>query len=232
MDLINPKHPPVTLSALTGRDYEPHQIVEAYYRGADPVVVNEYIQYLSANYVYRDPREWTKDEVERELKRFYKEHGAVRKSDLIPYRTGLPSRSVVERYFGTVEKCFKKLRIPYREERRAWTREGAEEALRGFFKKRGKILITDLTNENGLPSKKIVEKFWGSWPQCQSELRFSKWDRESCLLAISEFHLRMGRYPMKDEMVSRYGLPPVKTLKKHFKNLTAAISECVERRVG
>jgi superfamily II DNA or RNA helicase len=230
VDLINERFPPMTLSRLTGVDYDHSQIDVSYYRGADPIVVNEYVEYLSQNYEYRPEEKWTREKIKKALLDFYKIHGEIRIRDLVTSRTGLPSRAAIRRHYKSVSDCFRLLKIPSRPERLKWDRKSSSEAILAFWKGHRKILITDLHSGNGLPSKRTVDSLWGSWPECLSDLRIDGgWTAERIILALSEFYLKRGRYPRKTEMLKSHGLPSMVTVKKHFKNLTGAIAALVEK---
>jgi superfamily II DNA or RNA helicase len=226
IDLIDPKMPPTSFSKMVQKDYESHQFDRAYYRGDDPLIVDKLIEYLSYNYTYVPPREWTKKEVVEALLAFYKEHGELRKRHLVYGKTGLPSRTVIERYWKSVEACFRELKIPLVVDRRRWTKDQASKAILGFYRKHGSIRILQLGSANKLPSIKAVNSIWGSYFACLEDLGIGRgWTSESCLTAIREFYIKHGHYPMQKHYEARHGLPALKTLKRFFKNPTHAIQQ-------
>lgn len=224
VDLMNRDYPPISLSRLIGKDYRPNQIITEYYRGKDPVVVDEYIQYLSSTQSFYPEKRWSKARIAEALIQFYEEHGIIRTSDLVTHRTGLPNKSTIRKYWGSVAECFEDLGLKGLTKAKRWSQQEAEAALKRFAKKKGSIRMTDLTYRNDLPSRKIIERYWGSWTDCVRALGFTshQLQNEDILRAIREFKEKQGRYPKKREFSGAYGLPNIKQIWKRFGSLNKA----------
>lgn len=166
VDLINRKYPPMTLARITGKPYSPDQIVPDYYKGKDPLIVNEYVEYLSPSHPFSPQKKWTKEKIVEALKGFYKKNRRISSSDLSP-KNGLPNRTTIRRHWLTVEECFLDLGFKRIDHKKAWTREDIEGAARHFIEKQGRLLIEDLGTKNHLPSKKVVFKYWKTWKDFQ-----------------------------------------------------------------
>ena len=172
VDQVNRKHLPITLARITGKPYRPEEIVIEYYRGHDPLVVDQYVNYLS-----RGPEEkdrsiegWTKDRISSRLKHWVYYHKRILERDLRK-ENKLPSKAAIRRHWNSVEECFQELGLPSLE---VWTKAEAEGALRAYFTAHGKIGVQDLTTKKKLPSIKLVKKFWGSWKGAQEILGFKQ----------------------------------------------------------
>lgn len=224
VDLMNRDYPPMSFSRLIGKPIEKEQIMTEYYRGKDPVVIDEYVHYLStAQSFYPEPK-WNKTKATKALREFHTKHGVIRSADLVTHRTGVPNRTTIRRYWKSVKACFEDLGFSVKEQR-GWTKETAAAALLQFFQVKKDVLITDLGTRNRLPSKKIIEKFWGNWKACTKALHFDekKWDEEKVKTAIRNFRKIHGRAPKKRELTLAYGLPGVKIIQKTFGSLGKAI---------
>lgn len=173
VDLMNQDYPPMSFSRLVGERYLPEAIVTEYYRGKDPIVVDEIIHYLSPAYSFEPETKWNKEKVSLALLEFYSRHGFLRGSDLVTHRTGLPNRTTIRRYWPTVEDCLAELCIDGWESKRSWSKVEVEAMLKHFEKTSGGIKVTDLGAKNKLPSKSMIKKYWGTWTKCTKELRLS-----------------------------------------------------------
>lgn len=228
VDLMNPNYPPMTLSRVTGIPYTPENIVTEFYRGKDPVVVDEVIHYLSPAHAFEPEPKWTKEKISKALIHFFSEHGFVRGSDLVTHRTGLPNRTTIRRYWRSVEDCFEDLQIDGWAAKKPWTKVETEAALRHWFKKKGSIGVLDLGAKNKLPSRSVIEKYWNSWKACEKALRFSsKWNEQKVIEAFKAFKQKHGRYPKKNELTLTHGLPSTKIVQRTFGNLSSVISKAI-----
>jgi superfamily II DNA or RNA helicase len=225
VDLINRDYPPMTFARIQGYPYTPEQIILEYYRGKDPIVIDDYVTYLSPSYSYYPEPKWSKAKVAKALIEFYEKNGVVRGGDLVTHRTGLPNRTTIRRYWSSVEACFKDLDILGVSGKRGWTQSEAEAALRRWVQKYGHISVLDLGTHNRMPSKSIINRYWGTWTKClrSLELRQEKWSEEKILKAIRSFQQMFGKVPQKRDFSLAYGLPSVKAVRKVFGNLSKAI---------
>lgn len=174
VDLMRESYPPMTLSRLLGKRARAEEIVTEYYRGKDPIVVDQLVEYLSPSSSFYPEQKWTKERVSKALLDFYKLKGRINRADLVTKETGLPNQTTISRYWGSVAKCFLALGIPEFQSRRSWTKEAVVTAIRELYQRKGKVLITDLQSRFGMPSKRIVIEYWGSWKACLRALGFLK----------------------------------------------------------
>lgn len=227
VDLMNSDYPPMTLSRIMSSRYEPEEIITEYYRGKDPIVVDEYVNYLSANHPFTPVKEtkWTMKKIAEALQTFYKKQKSMRRADLVPSKTGLPNPSTISRYWGSVSECMGSLKIPYQEPAKSWSKERAEAALRYWAEKNGRVLVTDLGSKNNLPSQKTIYKYWKSWKGCERALELQIWSARAILEAIETFKAAHRRSPTKREFTSHFGLPTYKRVVQAFGTLSAAIQK-------
>lgn len=223
VDQMNEKYPPMTLSRITGEKREFEDIVTEYYRGKDPIVVDELIQYLSPDHPFEVEAKWTKPRVALVLKDFYRKQGFIRNFDLVTSRTGLPNRTTIKRYWPTVEDCLKELRIPWKSVPRTWTKDSVSAEIIRFSVRNGGIRVIDLGPKNGLPSQKVIYEFFGTWKKCLKELKLEGWTNEAVLESIRIFNSSSGRLPKKTQFTSGYGLPSPDIVKKHFGSIGKAV---------
>lgn len=221
VDLMNDRYPPITLARLSGEAYEPSQIITEYYRGQDPLVVDDYIHYLSPAYSFYPEPKWSKAKAAKALLEFFEKYGAIQRKDLITRDTGLPNATTIRRYWGSAKACFLDLGIPYKERiRKAWTKEEVVSAILEFKERHGSVGIQNFGSKNAMPSKKFVFRYWGSWKRCQKALGLDPWSKENILEAVRKYKKRNGRMPFKNEFLRKNELPSYATIKKKFRTLT------------
>lgn len=168
VDQINKRYPPMTLSKITGVDYEPSQFDITYFRGKDPIVVDEFIQYLSHAYEYRVVKSktkkkkavknlkkiWTKMEVEAALKKWAADHGGIKVTDL-GEKNKLPSQKTVYKYWGTWRKCEEALEFS------TWDKDKIRGAIAQFRKLKSRDPRDyEFTSQHGLPSVGTVRRLF------------------------------------------------------------------------
>lgn len=183
VDLINQAYPPMSFSRLRNKSNQPEDFILDYYNGKDPLIVNEYIQYLSSNYSFYPGPLWTKEKIAISLQEFYQKHQKISGSDLSPGKTGLPNRTTIQRYWPSIKECLLDLGIPVTSYRsiEKWTKKDAIEKIYAFFQKHGKVRSTDLGRKSDLPSQKYIQAHWKKWSEFQKELnleiyRKRKWN--------------------------------------------------------
>lgn len=224
VDQINHRFPPITLSKITQRNYEPEQFILDYWKGQDPVVVDDYVNYLSSSYEFNKEPKWTKASIKNAIKAFFKANGRLLRADLSYSKSGLPTPVSIRKYWPSVKQCMFELRIPYNEAPHQWTKERAADAICGFFELNGqKISVVDLGTQNNLPSISIVKKYWGSWTECEKALQLDKWTEPAMLGSIQMFCRLHGRRPSKREFSAHFKLPPGKRVVRTFGSFSKAI---------
>ncbi len=224
VDLINRKYPPMSLSKVTGKPFKTDQIVVDYYRGSDPIVMNEYVEYLSSDYSYKEEPRWTKRLAALSLKTFYKANGYLRTSDL-GTKSALPSKSALLTFWPSVRECFEELKIPLIEAPKEWSKADVEAAIRYWLKGNDKISVTDLGSKNGLPSQKTIYRYWGTWRNCEKALGIETWDHSKASFAIDRFQKIHGRSPKKTEFTGSFQLPSIRVIQKLFGSISRAIGQ-------
>ena len=112
---------------------------------------------------------WSRDKIKQVLIEYVNTHGNVSEKDL-KKKNGLPSYPCILKYYSEYKSfsLFKKEVLGIDNVYKVWTKEEAIESGEAFVKENGSLSEKDLKAKNGLPTSKVIYKYFGSINNYQS----------------------------------------------------------------
>ena len=106
---------------------------------------------------------WTRDKIKKALLDYISVHGDVSENEL-KKKNGLPSYPCVMKYYSEYSSfsLFKHEVLGIKKVYKVWTKEETLEAGKAFLEINGKLTEKDLCAKNGLPTSKVIYKFFGT----------------------------------------------------------------------
>lgn len=166
----------------------------------------------------------SKEEVEIIIRTFVTKNGIIRKIDFSRERNGLPSFSLVVKYWGSIKQMQKELGFPAGVPE--WNRESIKLTVEKFIAIKGNIVQIDFKSRNGLPSLPCILKYY---PELHnfSEIKeyfglkrsFQNWTYESVVQAGENFISRTNRKLTQNDLRSKNNLPDLKVIQRLFGSL-------------
>jgi hypothetical protein len=166
----------------------------------------------------------SKQEVETRLRSFVAKNGNIRKLDFSREKNGLPSFSLVIKYWGGIKQMQKELGFPVGVPE--WNRESIKLTVEKFIKAKGDIIQSDFKSKNGLPSIPGILAYYPELHNFTEIKEFfglkrtrQNWDYESVVQAGKTFITRTNGKLTQKDLRSKNNLPDMKVIQRLFGSL-------------
>lgn len=106
---------------------------------------------------------WNRDNIKKALQEYVSVHGDVSEKEL-KKKNGLPSYPCIMKYFSEYNSFsdFKQKELGIENVYKLWTKEETIECGKEFVEKNGSLTEKDLKAKNGLPTPKVIYRFFGT----------------------------------------------------------------------
>ncbi len=178
---------------------------------------------------YVDDIETKREKVRKMVKEYIKKTGKLPVNSEFMSWNGLPSISYVNKLFGNKKKLYNELGYTGKKFGEKLSKEEIIEKIQCFYKQYGREPIQDdFRLKNDLPTWRNIKIYFGTIVEAKKEAGFQLaekkrvYTKQEAIEALQRFYEREGRYPFKEDMKAKNGLPSLIKLRSLFGTLRAA----------
>lgn len=113
--------------------------------------------------------EYSEEEIREELIACYEEYGKVTQKILDNSDNDYPTMKTLRNRFGSLNKILKSFDIPINKKSK-YTKDEIDEHLRACYEKYGEVSVAILNNDDELPARPVISRFYGGLPNALKSL--------------------------------------------------------------